>query len=507
MNKKKEITDENKLKEIFSQVDYLSKTDKKIIEKAYYFAKKAHQNIKRKSGEPYFVHLISTAENLIDLKMDAQTIAAGFLHDSIEDGVATEEEILENFGEEIVFLVNGVTKLGKIRFHGMERHNESLRKLFVATSQDIRVLVIKFADRLHNAKTLKYVREDKRERIAKETLEIYAPLAYRLGITSLSKQLEDAVFPYVCPEEYKKTKEFLNQRKKQTLLKLEKFTNHLKKKLAENNIKKFKTEKRVKGIYSLYLKLLKKKWDMTKVYDVAALRIIVTDIKTCYEVLGIIHQNYRPMIGRIKDYIAIEKPNGYQSIHTTVFTGSGNVMEIQIRTEKMHQTALYGAASHDNYKSSVNKNIPVNHKDNYWLSKLFGVFKTKEDKTKKIKNKKHSFTWISDLAESSEKDPTRIKSELQGDYFSHRIFIFTPNGDVIDLPVDSTPIDFAFQVHTDLGLKISGVEINGNFKALDTKLENGDIVKIITKKTAKLNKKWLNFVKTDLAIKKIKQSI
>jgi GTP pyrophosphokinase len=249
---------ENGLKEIFSLADYLSKEDKKLVEKAYYFAKEAHKEQKRKSGEPYFIHLIETAKNLASIKMDAVTISAGLLHDSIEDGVATDEEIKEKFGEEIYFLVDGVTKLGKVRFQGMERHNESLKKLFIATSKDIRVAIVKFADRIHNIKTLEFVKPEKRKRIALETLDIYTPLAQRLGISVFAKQLEDNAFPYAHPEEYKKVSEILQTRKKQTLPQLEKIMKNLKKKFAENGILNFRSKYRIKGIYSLYKKLKRK---------------------------------------------------------------------------------------------------------------------------------------------------------------------------------------------------------------------------------------------------------
>ncbi len=506
------IKNEKDLDSIFSIASYLKNEDKKIIEKAYFFAKEAHKEQKRKSGEPYFIHLVATAKNLAEIKMDAPTIAAGILHDSVEDGVATEKELKEKFSDEIAFLVDGVTKLGKVRYQGMKRHNESLKKLFIATSKDIRVAIIKFADRIHNMETLKYVSPEKRLRIATETLDIYAPLAYRLGITTFSKKLEDLSFPHVYPEAYKKTNEILKIRKKQTLNKLEKVIKSIKRKLGESNIIDFKSTYRIKGVYSLYKKLKRKKWDLNKVYDVAAVRIVVKDIKNCYEVLGIIHQNYRPMPGRIKDYIAFPKPNGYKSIHTTVFTGDGNIIEIQIRTEEMHEEAELGAASHIGYKDE-SENNKSREKD--WFDKLINIFKnTKEDDNKLKKDccnnnsKNNNHQWISELAETSENDLDtdlkRIESELGEDFFTHRIFVFTPNGDVIDLPEESTPIDFAFMVHTDLGFKITGALINNDFKSLSTKLENGDIVEIQSKKDALPNIKWLDFVKTNTAKRKIK---
>ncbi len=478
----------------------LSSRQKALIKKAYDFAEKAHIDQKRKSGEPYFIHLVATAGNLARLGMGSRVIAAGILHDSVEDGVATEEQLKEEFGEEIAFLVDGVTKLGHVKYQGMRRHNESLRKLFVATSKDVRVLIIKFADRIHNMQTLEHVRPDKRVRIASETLEIYAPLAYRLGITTLSKQLEDLSFPYVYPTEYLKVKNILKERSRQTMSKLDRVDKSIKKKMAEEGMKDFRTTHRIKGSYSLYKKLIRKKWNDETIYDIAALRLIVTDITDCYLALGIIHQNYRPMPGRIKDYIAFPKPNGYQSLHTTVFTGDGGQVEIQIRTEKMHNEAEFGAASHVGYKQGTEAPTGVAPKDSDWVSKLTGLFKrqTKKDRT--------SPEWMKSLVEHTDgsDESNDIKDLLKEDFFTHRIFAFTPMGEVIDLPEDSTPIDFAFQIHSDLGLSISGAKVHGKFVSLDTKLTNGDIVEVITSKTAKPNKKWLDFVKTKEAERKIR---
>lgn len=478
----------------------LSARQKALIKKAYDFAENAHKDQKRKSGEPYFIHLVATAGNLAKLGLGSRVIAAGILHDSVEDGVATEEQLKEEFGEEIAFLVDGVTKLGHVKYQGMQRHNESLRKLFVATSKDVRVLIIKFADRIHNMQTLEHVRPDKRVRIATETLEIYAPLAYRLGITTLSKQLEDLSFPYVYPTEYLKVKNILKERSTQTLSKLDRVDKSIKKKMAEEGMKDFRTTHRIKGLYSLYKKLIRKKWNSEAIYDIAALRVIVSDVTDCYLALGIIHQNYRPMPGRIKDYIAFPKPNGYQSLHTTVFTGDGGQVEIQIRTEKMHQEAEFGAASHIGYKQGTEGQIiGVSQKDSDWVSKLTGLFK-------KPSSNARSPEWMKSLVEHSDgsDEATDIKDLLKQDFFTHRIFAFTPMGEVIDLPEDSTPIDFAFQIHTDIGMKISGAKVHGKFVSLDTKLQNGDIVEIITSNTAKPNKKWLDFVKTKEAERKIR---
>jgi len=485
-----------------------SPPQRELIKQAFEFAEIAHEGQKRKSGEPYFIHLVATAVNLAQLGMRDKVIAAGLLHDAVEDGVASEEALEKTFGSEIAFLVDGVTKLGKVRYQGMKRHNESLRKFFIASAKDIRVIIIKLADRLHNMSTIEHVREDKRERIATETLEIYAPLAYRLGISALSRQLEDMSFPYVYPEEHKRVKEIVKERSRQTMNKLDKVDRSIKKKLAENNLREFRTSHRVKGFYSLYKKLLRKKWDTEKIYDIAALRLIVPDAATCYQVLGIIHQNYRPMPGRIKDYIAFPKPNGYQSIHTTIFTGDGGLVEIQIRTEEMHQRAEYGAASHLGYKAATGS-LPsnVSTKDQSWVGKLMQRFFANKEADEDGDDATVP-DWLSNLASNTdETDSESFTQQLKEDFFTHRIFVFTPLGTVIDLPEGSTPIDFAFMVHTEIGQHTAGAKISGKLVSLDTELKNGDIVEIITKPGAKPNKKWLDFVQTNEARRKIKSAM
>ncbi|MFW0870856.1 MAG: RelA/SpoT family protein [Patescibacteria group bacterium] len=501
---------ESKLEEIYNVAPVpFDKDAKALIRRAFEFAEIAHEGQKRKSGEPYFYHLVETAKNLSSLGMRKRVIAAGLLHDAVEDGMASEESVEKTFGKEIAELVDGVTKLGKVRYQGMRRHNESLRKFFIASAKDIRVIIIKLADRLHNMQTLDSVREDKRERIAIETLEIYAPLAYRLGISTLSRQLEDLAFPYVYPEAYKKTRAIMKERSKQTLAKLEKIDRSIKRKLAENHIRDFHTSRRVKGMYSLYKKLERKKWDTEKIYDIAALRIIVPDKPACYQVLGIIHQNYRPMPGRIKDYIAFEKPNGYQSIHTTIFTGDGGLVEIQIRTEEMHNRAEYGAASHLGYKSATGS-LPANidSKDQSWVAKLLHRFIS----NRQARDANDDATipdWLSSLAANSDEalDSEQFEQKLKEDFFSHRIFVFTPVGAVIDLPQGSTPIDFAYLVHSEIGHHTAGAKIGGKLVSLDTPLRNGDIVEIITKPHASPSAKWLEFTKSTEARRKIRSHL
>jgi len=434
------------------------------------------------SGEPYFTHLFETAKTLAELGMDAQTVAAGFLHDTLEDTKITEKEIEKEFSKEILFLINGVTKLGTVKYSGYERHVESLRKFFVAMAQDLRVVVIKFADRLHNLRTLQFVREDKRRRIAMESIEVYAPLANRLGMGKLKGDIEDAAFPYAYPKEYALIQDIFKEKESQYKEYLMEVSDRLKKELEKNKIKYIEINYRVKHKYSLYKKLLKYGMDLGKIHDIVALRVIVPNVEECYRVLGLIHSIWNPLPGRIKDYIALPKPNGYRSIHTTVFTGSGDVAEIQIRTAEMHLEAEYGVAAHFIYKENSKK-----------------VKSGKDDK----------FKWIEELKNLhyTPNDPKKFLEHLKTDFFSDRIFIFTPKGDVIDLPEDSSPIDFAYAVHTDIGNHIGGAKINQKMSQIFSKLKNGDIVEIITKKGASPSSKWLDYVKTTLAKKHIRSHL
>lgn len=460
---------ENNLNEIISLLPKASEEDKRLIEKAYDFAKIAHNGQKRYSGEPYFNHLFAVAQNLAELGMDATTVAAGFLHDSIEDTNTSVEIIEKKFGKEVRFIVEGVTKLGTLRYHGADRHNESLRKLLLATSKDLRVLIVKLCDRLHNMRTLAFVSEEKRERIARETLEIYAPIAYRLGIRKLSRELEDLSFPFVNPEGFKEITSILKEGHEKRLEDLEKFRKSVTKELAKAGFTDFRTDYRVKGLYSLYKKYIKNKKDFEKIYDILAMRITVSKTEDCYRTLGIIHAVWRPLPGRIKDYIAFPKQNGYQSLHTTVFTGQGDLVEVQIRTEEMYKEAEYGAASHLFYKAEGDKNS----------------------------SKKKLASWIKNI---SDKNDTEIKN----DFLSERIFIFTPKGDVVDLPTGSSTVDFAYAIHSDIGDHMSGAKINGKLSSFGTILNGGEIVEIIVGKSTRPNRKWLEYAKTALAKKQIK---
>ena len=498
---RKGYTKQMNVKDITSLMDSLTAEHLALIEKAYNMAETAHAGVLRKSGEPYFNHVFETAKIIAELKMCPVTICAGLLHDSIEDGVLTEEKIQKEFGDEILFLVQGVTKLGKLKYRGAERHIESLRKLFVASAQDIRVIIIKLCDRLHNMRTLQYVRSDKQQRIALETLEIFAPLAYRLSIRKISRELEDLAFPYLHPKEYKETKELMKSKSAETLPKLEKFMKSIKTALAEGGMINFKTDYRLKGLYSLNKKLSIKGGDIENIYDILALRIFTDNVADCYKVLGIIHSKWRPLPGRIKDYIAMPKMNGYRSLHTTVFTGDGSVVEVQIRTHEMHLQAEYGIASHLSYKDLKNNE----NKEMNWFSQ----FLPKSISSTLVSKAENAPDWMKDLAIESKKvtDGEKTLEDLKTDFFTSRIFAFTPKGDTVDLPIGSSAIDFAYAIHSDIGNHIASVMINHKIASLQTKLENGDQVEIITKKNAKPNRKWLDYAKTSMAKKFIKQAL
>lgn len=456
----------------------LSDQDKSWIEKAFEFAKRAHEGQARASGEPYFNHVAEVAKNLARLGMDSKTIVAGLLHDTIEDGHATEAEIREEFGDEVLFLVNGVSKLGKLKYRGRERHVESLRKFFVAMAEDVRVIIIKLADRLHNVSTLEHLKPEKAKRIALETIEIHAPLANRLGMWKLKGQLEDLAFPYAFPKEAEEVTKLLKQKSRSDEKSLEHIYKSLQKELAKNNVKATQISYRVKGLYSLYKKLKNNDMDIDKVYDLVALRVIVPSVEDCYKVLGVIHGIWRPIPGRIKDFIALPKPNGYKSLHTTIFTGNGGIAEIQIRTPEMHEQAEYGIASFFAYKEN-----------------MFD------------KNGQTKLDWIHQFKELQKNvsNPENFLKNLKIDFFSKRIFTFTPMGDVIDLPEESNAIDFAYAIHSDIGNHISGVKINGKFSSIYTPLKNGEIVEIETSNKINPTSKWLDTAKTTLARRHIKK--
>lgn len=504
-------------REIIVLLNKPTEEDKALIEKAFAVAEKAHAGHTRYSGEPYLNHLTAVGAKLAEMGMGAHTIAAGLLHDTIEDTDITAEDILREFDEEILFLVEGVTKLSSVRYYGTDRHNESLRKLLVATSEDIRVLIIKLIDRLHNMQTLDHVPAEKQLRIARETLEIYVPVAHRLGMGRVRKELEDLAFPYVFPEECKKVNQLLQTKAGKSNELLERERKVLQKRLAEIGLLDFNTSYRVKGLYSLYHKLKRKEWDISNVYDLMAMRVVVPTVEDCYRALGIIHKLWRPLPGRVKDYIAFPKPNGYQSLHTTVTTPNGVILEIQIRTERMHHESEFGIASHISYKEQVQNGKPEDQsRFASLIPSLFRPFSKSKANNADIKEVKASAhrdkipRWIAQIGQTHTKDKSttaEFAADAQTDFFSNRIFVFTPVGDVVDLPVGATPVDFGYAIHSEVGGHIFGAKVNKKLVQLDKELKNGDIVEIETRKNAQPTAKWLSFVKTSLARRKIKAAL
>ena len=497
---------------IISQMDAPTEADKTLVLNAYAFAEKAHEGHVRYSGEPYMSHVASVAYKLAEMGMGPRTISAALLHDTIEDTDVTGEDIQSHFGDEILFLVEGVTKLSSVRYYGSDRHNESLRKLFVATSQDIRVLIIKLIDRLHNMETLDYVPTEKQQRIARETLEIYVPVAHRLGMGKIRKELEDLAFPYVYPDDYQHIKSLLEKQLNKAQEMLERERKTLQKRLAEEGITDFNTSHRVKGLFSLYHKLRRKQWSIEDVYDLLAMRITVPNVEDCYRVLGIVHELWRPLPQRVKDYIAFPKPNGYKSIHTTVATTNGTILEIQIRTRKMHHEAEFGVASHITYKQPVTHDVT---RGQSWfgnlIPSLFRPFRHRAESDELIaKDSPHPSKiprWINEIGEMYTRDQTNSSEfveDMRKDFFTHRIFVFTPNGDVVDLPVGATPIDFAYAIHSEIGDRTSGAKVNNKLTQLDSELKNGDIIEIETRKSSHPTEKWLGAVKTSLARRRIR---
>ena len=495
------------LSEILAAMSGKSEVDVGLVTKAYEFSRDAHKEQKRYSGDPYFIHPAEVGFLLAQAGMDSSTIAAGLLHDTIEDAGVKPKIMEEQFGPEVLSLVEGVTKLGTLRYRGLERHTESLRKLFAATAKDIRVLIIKLMDRLHNARTLEHVpRVEKRTRIAQETLEIYAPIADRLGMSITKQELEDAAFPYAFPKEYEKTRELLKERKKENEKRLEKVEHDLKRELAEAGLRDFRTEARIKGIYSLYLKLGRR--DISKIYDILALRVVFPSVADCYSALGIIHGHWRPVPGKIKDYIAFPKPNGYQSIHTTVYTGDGSALEMQLRTEAQHREALYGIASHLTYEEMKGGVQESKRSGIEWIRQFFPR-RASAKPSEHVTLKENTPEWLQELARAHQggEASEEYLDTLKSDFFSHRVFVFTPKGDVIDLPIAATPIDFAYAVHSDLGNRMSGARVNGKMVSLETALRNGDMVEVITKPSAKPSRKWHDIAKTNMAKKHIRAAL
>lgn len=454
-----------------------------LIKRAYGAAEKAHQGQKRSSGEPYFTHCLETANTLVDMRLDAATVSAGLLHDTAEDTDYSLEKINRDFGSEIFFMVNGVTKLGKIKYRGNEEKAENLRKMFLAMAEDIRVILIKLADRLHNMKTLQFVAPEKQQRIALETLEIYAPLAHRLGMGDIKGQLEDLAFKYLHPEEYEWVARNVAEKYQERNKYLEEIKPIVQKELMKENISPITIDARAKHYLSLYKKLLKYDMNFEKIYDLMAVRIVVSTIEECYGTLGIIHKLWRPVPGKIKDYIALPKPNGYQSLHTTVFCLDGKITEFQIRTAKMHEEAEKGIAAH-------------------WIY-------SEKGKPKEGAKTDGRFSWVNQLREwqNETSGSQEFLDSLKIDFFKDRIFAMTPRGDAIDLPEGATPIDFAYHIHSDIGDHCAGAKIGGRMVPLSHQLQNGDVVEIIVQKKQMPSRAWLEFAKTNIAKNRIRHSL
>jgi GTP diphosphokinase / guanosine-3',5'-bis(diphosphate) 3'-diphosphatase len=438
--------------------------DNETIRKAYDTAKLAHEGQKRKSGEPYFNHPLATAEYIAEWGLDETSIVSALLHDVAEDTDYSIEKIRAEFGEEVAFIVDGVTKLGKIKYRGVERQVENLRKMILALSQDIRVIIVKLADRLHNMKTLDAVPPQKQKRIALETMEIYAPIAYR-----------------IYPKEHRwlieNTKEKYEEREKY----IEKVKPLVATALQKANVEVITIDSRAKRYSSLYKKLLRYDMDVDEIYDLVALRIIVKNIEDCYATLGVIHNLWPPLPNRIKDYIALPKPNGYRSIHTTVFCVDNKITEIQIRTQEMHEEAETGIAAH-------------------WIYEQMKGTKAYNEKRAAIGEKKE-LEWVKQLRNWQKEfnNPEEFLESLKIDFFQDRIFAITPKGEVIDLPLGATPVDFAYQIHSEIGDSCTGARVNGKIVPLDYQLRSGDIVEIVTQKNKKPSESWLAFVKTSHA--------
>lgn len=519
------------VKEIIGAMKHSTPEDEVLIKKAYDFAIRAHEKNVRYSGEPYIIHPTAVAKHLATLGMDAETVIAGLLHDTVEDAEVTEEEIEREFGPEVRFLVEGVTKLGQHKYRGAERHAESLRRLLVATSADVRVLIVKLADRYHNMTTIEHVPPEKRKRIALETLEIYAPLADRLGMGRIKRELEDMSFPHIDEDAYHHAVEVSKLVRGESEAGIAKVQKQIQHALVRRGMRDFKTEVRVKGLWSLHQKLKRKNDDITAIHDIAALRVIVSTIDDCYQTLGVLHGLFKPLPGEFKDYIAFPKPNGYQSLHTTVLTSEAGVVEMQVRTQEMHQRAQFGIASHMSYKQLGKKieKLPKGAQKGAfeklsltWIRDLVPTllnFSKKNGKeavvpevkknSPKKKIKEEQPRWLSELKDAHTATPEseEFVEGLKRDFFSHRVFVFTPRGDVVDLPVHSTPVDFAYAIHSELGNHMHGAKVNSKLVTFDTPLRNGDIVEILEKQSAKPTAKWLDFAKTSMARRHIRVSL
>ncbi|MCL6434266.1 MAG: bifunctional (p)ppGpp synthetase/guanosine-3',5'-bis(diphosphate) 3'-pyrophosphohydrolase [Leptolyngbyaceae cyanobacterium HOT.MB2.61] len=457
--------------------------DADLICRAFEFAYSLHEGQRRASGEPYIIHPVAVAGLLRDLGGGSAMIAAGFLHDVVEDTNVTADELEEQFGKEVRLLVEGVTKLSKFNFSSKtERQAENFRRMFIAMAQDIRVIVVKLADRLHNMRTLEYLPDHKRRQIALETREIFAPLANRLGIGRFKWELEDLAFKYLEPEAYREIQELVAEKRGDREARLAQVVENLKQRLAQAGIDYVEISGRPKHLYGIYQKMQRQQKGYNEIYDVAAIRIIVKANDECYRALAVVHDMFRPIPGRFKDYIGLPKPNRYQSLHTVVIGNTGKPLEVQIRTLEMHHVAEYGIAAHWKYKETGSSNVQMTTADEKftWLRQLLD--------------------WQNDL-----KDAQEYLENVKDDLFDGDVYVFTPNGDVISLSRGATPVDFAYRIHTEVGNHCAGARVNGRMVTLDTLLKNGDIVEIITQKNSRPSLDWLNFVVTPGARNRIRQ--
>jgi GTP pyrophosphokinase len=479
--------------------EYNEKADFKKVEDAFEFAKIAHIGQKRYSGEPYVIHGLETAKILASWKLDATSIIAGILHDTVEDGAANFQDIKKEFGEDVAYLVDGVTKVSYLKLRGSKEEEfiENLRKMFLAMAKDLRVVLVKLADRLHNMRTLMYVPEDRQRRIAQETLEIYAPLAERLGMGRVSAELLDLAFPYIYPSEYERVKRGGVVTYKKAEENIKKMRRTLLRVLADEGIKA-KIDGRKKSFYSLWRKLLRPEisWNFNKIYDVVALRILVDTVTECYTALGVVHKSFKlvPHFG-ISDFIAQPKPNGYSSIHTRVFGPGGKITEVQIRTYLMHEVAEHGVAAHWAYTETKNSKLAVSDRE----LDMRGA--TAPDEI---------LSWVKQLAKWQEEisDSKEFLAAVKFDALSERIFVFSPKGDVFDLPQGATPVDFAYSVHTDLGDFLKAAKADGKIVPLDYKLKSGQVIEILkSKEKRKPSHEWLDFVITNQARREINKNL
>ncbi len=460
------------------------KSDIKLIMKAYNYAKENHGDQLRKSGEPYIIHPIQVAYTLAELELDDATICAALLHDVVEDTEVTHQDLINEFGIEIAEMVDGVTKLSKLNYESVEEAQvENYRKMFLAMGKDIRVIMIKLSDRLHNMRTLKYLSRDRQIANAKETMDLYAPLANRLGIYSLKWELEDLSFKYLYPEEYREIVEGIDRKREERLQFIDKIEEQIKQELKKQKIEAEITG-RAKHLYSIYRKMKRDNITLDQIYDLFALRIIVNSVKDCYAALGVVHELYNPMPGRFKDYIAVPKPNMYQSLHTTLIGEKGTPFEVQIRTWDMHRIAEYGIAAHWAYKEA-----------SFAKGKKANV-KVSEDKLAWLRE---TLEWQKDM-----QDPQEFLNTLKTELFEDEVYVFTPKGDIKVLPSGSTPIDYAYSIHAEIGHHMTGCKINSKMMPIITKLKNGDIIEIITSENSKgPSRDWLKFIQSSTAKNKI----